>query len=354
MKRIFAVLLALSLVLALSACGGKETPAPDTENPPADDKPAVEYPTKSIDMIVPYAAGGSADTIARAFAAEYEQALGVSIVVTNMAGATGSIGGEHVLDADADGYTILFSAESPGVWQTTGVSEHSYADFTPITMLCNDPKVIVVSSKSPYQTMEDLVEAIKANPGKIKMSHSGPGGSGHIQGLMFANVGLDVAMTPFNGSNDALLAVMGGQVDYTNAGLSTVLSYVESGDLRILATFSNERADALPDVPAVTETVPELTDYVEMPLTPQSVLVKKGTPDEVVEVLRSAATTVLSSDTWNTYVENNMLEKCYEQYTTEDEIEGFYQKWTSVISYLLYDAGASANDPSQFGIERWS
>ncbi|MGH0054224.1 MAG: Bug family tripartite tricarboxylate transporter substrate binding protein, partial [Sphaerochaetaceae bacterium] len=177
----------------------------------------ASYPNKPITMIVPYGAGGTTDISGRQLAIQLEKHLGKSITVINQGGASGSIGARTVLDAKSDGYTVLFTAESLGTQRVMGLSNMSYDDFTPIMVAVNDPKVIVVGKDSPYETLQDLVDDIKDRPGKVKMSYTGPGGSGHVQAMIYGKFGMEMALTAYPGGADCILAVLGNQVDFTNS-----------------------------------------------------------------------------------------------------------------------------------------
>ena len=320
----------------------------DTETETA----SVDYPTKPINLIVPYAAGGTTDIYGRLLASQLEKELGQSVTVTNQGGASGSIGSKYVYDADADGYTLLMCAETMGTYRTMGTSELSYDDFTAITPVVGDPKVIVVSKDSKYNTLEDLLNDIKANPGKITMSHSGPGGSGHNQGLVFKELGYEVAMTSFESGNAALLGVLGNQVDFTNPNISSLGSYIESGEVKALAVFASERMEAYPDIPAFTEFVPEAEKYLDIPYTALSLLVNKDTPDEIVQILKDATQKAFQEEDWVSFVEENAADKLYEKYTTPEEIDEFYDRWMSIVCWLQYDNGVAQISPEEFGIER--
>lgn len=313
---------------------------------------ATDYPNKPINMIIPYGAGGTTDVYGRTLAALLEKQLGQPITVTNQGGASGSIGSQYVKDQASDGYTLLVCAETMGTYRTMGTSELGYDDFTIVAPLVGDPKVVVVGKDSKYNTLQELLDDIKANPGKVTMSHSGPGGSGHNQGLVLGELGYDVAMTSFDSGNAALLGVIGGQVDFTNPNISTLQSYIESGEVKALAVFSSERMEAYPDIPAFTETVPEAEKYLDIPYTALTFCVNNDTPKEVVDVLKDAAQKVFADPEWTEFVETNAAEKLYEKYTTDEEIKAFYDKCQSVICWLQYDNGVAPNSPDQYGIER--
>ncbi len=303
-------------------------------------------------MIVPYGAGGTTDLTGRQIAIQMEKHLGQSIVVVNQGGASGSVGAKTVLDAAPDGYTILFTADSLGTQRVMGISEMSYGDFAPIMVTVNDPKVIVVNKTSKYETLEDLINDIKARPGKVKMSHTGPGGSGHVQKLIYNKLGMDIADTAYPGGSDCIVAVLGDQVDFTNSNYSTVTGYLDSGDLKLLAISATYRLEKYPEVPTLAEVIPESADYLNTPFTPLSLMVHKDVSPEIQEVLKKAAVKAVSEDEWNDYVSKNSLEKLYEKYPDEVSAKEFYANWESLVSWLLCDAGATKYSPEKFGIPR--
>lgn len=312
----------------------------------------ADYPTKPLTMIIPYGAGGTTDTWGRKLAVLLEKYLGQSITVTNQGGASGSIGSQFVKDQPSDGYTLLVCAETMGTYRTMNICDLGYDDFTVISPLVGDPKVLVVGKDSKYNTLEELLEDIKANPGKITMSHSGPGGSGHNQGLVLKELGYEVAMTSFDSGNDALLGVIGGQVDFTNPNISTLGGYIESGDVKALAVFSSERMEAYPDIPAFTETVPEAESYLNIPYTLLSFVVNKDTPQEVVDVLKAATEKVFADPEWTEFVKANAADPVFEKYTDDASIQEFYDNWKSIICWLQYENGVAEKSPEEFGIKK--
>ena len=313
---------------------------------------AAAFPQKPITLIVPYSAGGTADLTARQLAIQLKKHLDVPITVINQAGASGSIGTKTALDAPADGYTLLLSADSLGTQRVMGISEMSYADFRAITPLVNDPKVIVVAGDSGYHTIEQLLVDIASRPGKIKMSYTGPGGSGHVQSLIYNRFGLDMALIAYPGGAEALLAVLGKQVDFTNANFSTIRGYVDSGDLRLLAVSADKRLSAYPGVPALAEVIAGSDALMRIPYTPLSLLVNKNVPEEVFRTLQAATQQALAEPDWLTYCRDNVLDQLFALYQTEEAIQRFYTDWESLVSWLLYDAGAAAHSPAQFDIPR--
>jgi len=346
LKKTLILLLIVFCMFALIGCMGEDPVDTDEETP------KVVYPEKAITMIVPYGAGGTTDLTGRQLAIQLEKHLGKPITVVNQGGASGAIGAKTVFDAEADGYTVLFTAESLGIQRVMALSEMSYDDFSPIVITVNDPKVIVVNKDSKYETLEELVEDIRANPNKVKMSHTGPGGSGHVQSLIYNKLGLYAAETAYEGGADCIVAVLGGQVDFTNSNFSTVTSYIESGDLRLLGVSAMDRLPKYPNVPTLGEIIPESEEYLQHPFCPLSLLVYKDVPTEIQEILRDAAIKSIQEEEWEQYVAENCLDRLYEKYPDLRSIKEFYKEWESLVSWLLHDAGVTEFSPDQFGIPR--
>lgn len=333
MKKLLAMVLALMMVLSIASA-------------------LADYPEHEINLIIPYGEGGTTDVYARKLGILLEKQLNVKLVPKNITGASGSSGSQYVLDQPADGYTLLVCAETMGTYRTMNVAQFGYDDFTVITPLVGDPKIIVVSKDSPYQTMQELLDAIKANPGELTMSHSGPGGSGHNQGLVLGQFGYEVTMVNSQSGNNALMDVKSGEVDFTNPNISTLPSYLESGELRPLAVFSNARLAAYPEIPAITEFLPEVENYVNIPYTVLSLLIGKDTPAEIVETVKTAVAAVMEDPDWTDFVTANAADPLYAMYPDADSANAFYQHWVSVVTWMQYDNEVAPKSPEEFGIPR--
>ena len=313
---------------------------------------AGAYPERPITLIVPYGAGGTTDLTARQLAIQLGRHLGVPLTVINQGGASGAIGTRSALSAPADGYTLLVSADSLGTQRVMGISDMSYGDFRVIAPLTYDPKVIVVAGDSEYTTMEALLKDMQARPGQVKMSYTGPGGSGHVQSLILNRFGFKPALTAYPGGSDCILAVLGHQVDFTNSNYSTIVSYLASGDLRLLAVSAQERLPAHPELPALSEIIEGSSELMAIPYTPLSLLVHKDVPEAVYTALRTAALKAFQEADWVQYCDSNALDRLYERYQSPEEIAAFYAGWESLVSWLLYDAGAAPNSPELYDIPR--
>lgn len=311
---------------------------------------ADDWPAKGITLVVPWGAGGVTDVAARVFAPLFEKYLDVPVVILNRPGASGAIGTEYAYARLADGYTVVFSAETPASFRIMDVSKLSFHDFEPIMLLSHSEKIIAVAPNSPYKTLDDLVKDIKARPGKVRFSYSGAGASGHVQALlMMQKGGLDFSSTPFGGGNNALLAVLGGQVDFTSPNIGTVKDYIATGKLRALAVFDSKKTAYLPDLPPITDAIPELTPCLPLDY-PNCLIVKKGTPAEVVAKISDAASKAVADPKWKEFLENNW-------YVGLDTVRGqdmlaYWDKWASVVGWVLQDAGVAKKSPELFNISR--
>lgn len=334
-----ALALAVCLLLSLAACG-------------AAGSGTGKYPFRTVRMIVPYGANGTTDLVGRKLGAALERALGVSVVIDNQPGASGSLGCRAALDAPRDGSVLLFAADSLGTQRVMGISDMSYDDFDPIYTVANDIKVIVVGKNSPYETIGDLLAAIEAAPNTVQMAYTGPGGSGHVQALIMNEFGYYPALTAYSSGSDGIIAVMSGQVVFTNANYSTVADYLDAGELRLLAVCATERMEKYPDVPALSEVMAGSEALLSIPYTPLSLLVAGGVPDDVQAMLRSACEEAFRNSEFTEFMDSNSIEKLYEKYPTVEETRAFYREWESTVCWLMADAGATVYSPADFGIAR--
>ena len=271
-------------------------------------------------------------------------------------GASGTAGLQLTKDAEPDGYTIVLAAESLGTCRVMGISELSYDDFAPISAIASDPKVVVVAANSDYETIQDLLDDIAANPGKIQMSYTGPGGSGHIQALLMNRYGYEPALTAYASGGDGITAVLSGEVQFTNSNYSTVVPYLDGDDdslrLRILAACATEPMAAQPDVPVLADYMPGSEELLEIPYSPLSLLVSSDVPAEVQEVLREATVAACADPDFNAWLEQNSVDKLFEMYPTIEDTKAFFTQWESVVSWMLDDAGVTVNSPEDFNIAK--
>jgi tripartite-type tricarboxylate transporter receptor subunit TctC len=217
---------------------------------------------KPIRLIVPYAAGGPLDITARVLAERVKDSLG-TVVVENRPGAGGNIGADAIAKAAPDGYTIGIAATATHAvnpWLFAKMPYNAATDFAAITQMVRVPNVLVMNAEAAQRlrinNLADLIAYAKANPAKLNYGSGGNGSAGHLAGEMFKKeAGIFALHIPYNGGNPAQMALLGGQVDFNIDNLATAAPNIRSGKLKALAVTSLARSSALPDVPAMSETL---------------------------------------------------------------------------------------------------
>ena len=218
---------------------------------------AQGYPNKPIRLVVPYAPGGATDIIARAAAAELSKTLGQPVNVDNRPGAGGNLGAESVARSAPDGYTMLMSPSS-----LHGITPFLYSklnydpnkDLAPVIVLGAFANVLVVNPEVKANSVKELIELIRSQPGKISYASSGSGSTIHMSGEMFKHMlNLDIAHIPYKGSAPAVTDLIGGQVQLMFDNIPSAISQIRAGKLRALATTGAKRATTLPDLPTMIE-----------------------------------------------------------------------------------------------------
>ena len=210
------------------------------------------YPTKTVTMVVPTAAGGTTDLSARMVAQALAPVLGQSVVVDNKGGGNGNIAASIVKRAEADGYTLLMQYSGYHVISPhlTKVAQWAQSDFQPIANVISAPQIIVVRADLPVKTLPELIAYAKANPGKHNYASSGNGSLQHVPRAMLEQQGgIKMVHVPYKGTGPALQDLLGGQVDLTFGTAPPYMPHIQSGKLRVLAVTGKERLPSLPDAP---------------------------------------------------------------------------------------------------------
>ena len=260
--------------------------------PPAAFAQASTYPNKAIRMVVPYPPGGPTDLTARVVAAEMSKILGQSIIVDNKPGASGMIGAEVVARAEPDGYTFLANASlhviNPHLYPEMRFD--ALKDFVPITQLAGVPLVLVVPNSLPVYSVKDLVEYGKKNPGKLNFASSGNASAQHLAGESFkVAAGIEMPHIPYKGSSPALADLVGGQVQLMFDAMPSAMPFIKAGKLRAIAVTTLKRAQALPELPTISE-----SGYAGFDIaTWYGYWAPKGTPMAIVNQLSQAASQAL-------------------------------------------------------------
>jgi tripartite-type tricarboxylate transporter receptor subunit TctC len=218
---------------------------------------AQDYPSKVIRIVTPAPPGGSGDNYARLLAKELQLTWERGVIVDNRPGATGMIATNLVRQSQADGYTLLFTANSQHVVSPLLRNPRPFdpiADFTPITMLVKFPQFLVVNPALPVHSVRELIEYAKANPGRLRYASVGTGSNSHLVGELFnAAAGIDTVHIPYKGAAPSQLAVISGEAHYRFDNVGTSYPHVQSGKLRGLAVTAARRTPAARDIPTMTE-----------------------------------------------------------------------------------------------------
>ena len=254
---------------------------------------AQAYPSKPISLIVPQAAGGTNDIVARLVAPTFGDSIGASVVVENRPGAGGNIGTQSVARAAKDGYTLLLTINSaqainPALYKNPGFDPVN--DFVPLYYIGATPYVLVSPPGSPYKTLADVVAAAKKKPGELSYASAGNGTISHLLGAMLnVSAGIEMQHIPYKGVAPAINDVLGGQVPLAFASLPSALNYIKAGKLQAIAISSAKRSSAAPEIPTIAETYPDCVGEVWV-----AIFAPIGVNSEVVKKIQIAMDKTMS------------------------------------------------------------
>ena len=255
---------------------------------------AIAWPTKPVTVVVPFPAGGSTDTLARALAPKLNEKFGQPFVVDNKPGATGTIGAAQVKRSAPDGHTLLVTSLGPLVIAPHLIKNPGYdagKDFDLITVAVQAPNVLVVPAASPFKSVADVVAKQKSQPGKVSFSSSGNGSSDHLTAELFwQQTGSEGLHVPYKGGAPAIQDLLGGQVEASFQNINAIIENVRAGKLRALAITSQKRSPLLPDVPTLAESGVKGVDVYSW----QAVVAPKGLPADVRTQLHAAIVAALN------------------------------------------------------------
>jgi tripartite-type tricarboxylate transporter receptor subunit TctC len=293
---------------------------------------AQPYPSKPIHLIVPFAAGGSSDVLARGVAKQLGEQMQASFIVENRPGAGGNLAAAFVAKAPADGYTVLF-----GTIGTFGISPALYKnlpfdprnDFAPISLLHQLPNVLIVHSSLPVQSVQDLIGYARANPGKVAFASAGNGSISHLAGEMLKSMaGIDIVHVPYKGGGAAMPDLMSGQVSMMIETITNALAAARSGKLRAVAVTSAKRWPLAQELPTMIEG--GVPGYQVDSWT--GLLAPRGTPRPIIERLN---TELVAAAKTPAYREAMLALGVEAISSTPDEFRSFMDaeiaKWAKVI-----------------------
>jgi len=264
-KRIFGILFVLSLIVTIPVH-------------------AVEFPTKEVQIIIPWAAGGATDLIFRALAATTGKYLGKAVIVVNRPGGAGAIGYTEAAQAKPDGYTLASAITPLTILPHQVKTAFTYQSFEPVINVVRDPGMFLERSDAPWKSLKEFLDYAKKNPGMITVGNSGAGGGVHLIALAFEKAaGVKFNHIPFAGGGPSVTALLGGHINAVSVSPPEGIEHVKAGKLKIIALFAEKRFELFPDVPTVKE---QGVDFVMGQW--RGLAAPKGTPPDVIKKLHDA------------------------------------------------------------------
>ena len=299
---------------------------------------APHYPTKPITMVVPFAAGGTTDILARLVGQHLSTELGQPVVVENKAGAGGNIGAAFAAKAAADGHTLFMGTVGTHAINAALYKKLPYdpiKDFAPLTRVAMVPNLLVAHPSQPFKTVQEMIAYAKANPGKINFGSPGNGASPHLSGELFKSMTkVDMVHVPYKGSAPAVSDLLGGQISIMFDNLPSVIPHVRGGKLRAIAISTAKRSADLPDVPTIAEAgVPgyEATSWFGL-------FAPAATPAPVLAKISTALGKVLANAEVKKKIDDQGGEPANE---TPAQFADFIQKESQKWGKVVKESGAS-------------
>ena len=291
------------------------------------------FPSKPIRIVVPFGPGSATDTITRLLVDKAGKSLGTTFIVDNKPGANGLIAAREVVGSPKDGYTIIISSNSAHAANQYLYKNLGYdpvKDFAPITGLTTNPHVVVVRASLPVQSLKELIQYGKDNPGKLNFGAGNTGGLANAS-LMKSIGGFTAAEISYKSPPAAVVDLLGGRIDFLAVDYFIVNDQIRAGALRALAVTSKTRLKALPNVPTVAETLPgyELNGWV-------AAFAPAGTPGDAVAKLNKAFADVIRSPEFETYMERQGMQGFV---TTPEELGAFQREQVTKWAEVLKKAG---------------
>jgi tripartite-type tricarboxylate transporter receptor subunit TctC len=295
---------------------------------------AQEWPTRTLTMVNPFAAGGPNDVPARLFAQRMGEVLGQSVIVENVGGAGGMNGADRVAKAQPDGYTFLLGTVGTQAQNQTLYKKPAYdstKDFASVGLFLEAPLVLVARKDLPANSMKEFVAYAKANEAKMQFASAGTGSAIHLGcALMNSVTGLNIIHVPYRGANPAMQDLASGRVDYLCDIVTTAKPQIDGGIVKAIAVLNDTRSPALPEVPTATEQGFDVVAY-----TWNAFLLPKGTPDAIVQKLNHAMVEAMKTPAIRERLDSVGLKLVSEDRATPAYLDRFVQseiaKWAVQI-----------------------
>ncbi|MEC4717819.1 tripartite tricarboxylate transporter substrate binding protein BugD [Noviherbaspirillum sp. CPCC 100848] len=294
----------------------------------------ANYPSKNITMVVPFAAGGPTDTVARLIAQSMGKTLNQTVVVENVGGAGGTIGAARVAKADPDGYTIFLhhigQSTAPALYRK--LSYNAIDSFAPIGLVTDVPMTFVARKDFPAKDFKELVSYVKANKNKVTYANAGVGSASHLCGMLFMSaIGTELTTVPYKGTGPAMNDLLGGQVDIMCDQTTNTTSHIKSGKIKAYAATTKARVPSLPEIPTTAEA--GLADF--QVAVWHGLYAPKNTPKPVVDKLAGALQAALKDGTVKQRFADLGTEPVAENRATPEALGTFLKseidKWSPII-----------------------
>jgi len=296
---------------------------------------AQTYPTKTITMIVPFAAGGPTDTVARLVAQSMGTKLKQQIIIENVGGAGGTIGAARVAKAAPDGYTLFLhhigQSTAPALYRK--LSYNAQTDFEPIGLVTDVPMTIVARKDFPAKDFREFLSYVKANKDKVTYANAGVGSASHLCGMLFMTaIGTDLTTVPYKGTGPAMNDLLGGQVDFMCDQTTNTTSQIKSGKIKAYGVTTKSRLASMPDLPTLNEAgLPGFEVAVW-----HGMYAPKGTPKPIIDTLASALQTALKDPNVKQRFNDLGTEPVAEKRATPEalraHVKSEIERWSPIIS----------------------
>jgi tripartite-type tricarboxylate transporter receptor subunit TctC len=288
-----------------------------------------KYPNRPIRLLTPFAAGGGSDLLARLIGPQLTEVLGQPIIVDNRPGGGGTLGAGIAAHAAPDGYTLILVSGSYGAnGALHDLPYDTVTGITPIILIGTTPLVLTVHPKTPVKSVKEFIDYAKANPGKVNIASAGVGGLDHLAGELFKlQTGATYTVVPYKGSGPAMTGLLSGEVSGSMTTLVTSIPHVKAGRLRAIGVTTAKRSPALPDVPAISETVPGY-DVVHW----YGMWGPKGLPRDIVMLWNREVAKALRTSATEKWLQDQGLERAGgppEEYTERLKVDA--AKWKKVV-----------------------
>ena len=286
---------------------------------------AKAYPSKNINMIVPFSAGGGTDAVARKLGSLMEKELGTSVVIVNKTGGAGAVGMTFGATQKKDGYTITMITREIVSLSLMNLSPISYKDFSLVSLVNMDPAVVLVEKDSKYQTLDELLADAKANPEKIKFASTA---KPNFYALAIENeAGVKFNHIPYNGAGEVIPALLGKHADFSLMGPGEAIGQLKAGQLRALGIMADTRIESLPEVATLKELGHDVVSG-----TWRGIAVPKGTSPEIIAALDAAIKKSVESDDFKDFMNNSTFGI---KYLTGKDFETFIIEDTATIDSIV-------------------